>query len=284
MVLGTYTEGSNKRYVKIVSTGNRPYIAETVQPQTPGSIMREYTDTRTNELKTTTEMVYGYVQGKVESIKVNEKENFSQLQVNFAPDVDGAISLQVDLNSPYAEELMNVAPNIIGQIVYLVPYKSEDKKGYMRNHLSIKFNGRDGEHPLPYFHGWDKKLGKERYNGNVPGLVEWTTNNVPNQATAQSEDWKYYFTKLKRIQIDHLKAMLPTWNGEQAVASAPVATPVAPEPVYAEPIQQQAPVYTEPQAPVQSAPVYDEFGGMQQQAQPVVQGRPMDISDDDLPF
>jgi len=178
---------NNKKFVTILSDGK---FHQSVEEGTPGSVVREYEDSKGNKGRKT-EFVFSEASGKITNIKFEDGEYGKNLQI----EIDGNGIISLGTSSSFGEDFMKKLPNIdLGDNILLKPYSFEDDKGKNRKGISIYQNGDKVEN---YYYDL---VAKKNYNG-IPE-TEGDTKKF------SKEDWTMHFMIVRKFLIKEVEKIV----------------------------------------------------------------------------
>lgn len=185
------TESNNhdaRKFITILADGK---FHESVEDGTPGSVVREYEDSKTGEMKQKVELVHESVSGIITNVSFHDGEFGKSIQIEL--DGDGVVS--VGVTSTFGEDFMKKLPAIkLDKEVKLTPYSFE-AEGKTRKGITVY---QDGEKVESFY--YDKEAKKA-----INGLPQ------PEGDTAKydSEDWKMHFMVVRKFLIKQVEALFP---------------------------------------------------------------------------
>lgn len=171
---------------------------------TPGAILRTW-ETKDGKKGEKWEKEYQSLFGKVSGINFYDGEFGKNITV-FFKDGEEDYGLSMGVATPYAEDLMKKLPAInLEKELELIPYDFEDDKGKRRRGISVM---QDGKKINSFFYDTEKKEiinGAPKPDGDV--------------SMFDSEDWKMYYTKLRKFVINYItEKIVPKLGNEKSVA------------------------------------------------------------------
>lgn len=185
------TESNNhdaRKFITILADGK---FHESVEDGTPGSVVREYEDSKTGEMKQKVELVHESVSGIITNVSFHDGEFGKTIQVEL--DGDGVVS--VGTTSTFGEDLMKKLPAIdLTKEVKLTPYSFE-AEGKTRKGITV-YQG--GEKVESFY--YDKEAKK-------------AINDIPqpegDTKSFDSDDWKMYFMVVRKFLIKQVEKIFP---------------------------------------------------------------------------
>ena len=161
---------------------------QSVPQGTPGAILRTW-ETKDGKKGEKWEKEYESLTGKITGINFYDGEFGKNITV-FFKDGDEDYGLTLGVATPYAEDLMKKIPAVIfDKTLTVSPYDFTDDKGKRRRGITIY---QDGKKIQDFFTDENRK----KING-APS-PEGDTD------TYDSEDWKMYYTKLRKFNINYI--------------------------------------------------------------------------------
>lgn len=185
------TESNNhdaRKFITVLADGK---FHESVEDGTPGSVVREYEDSKTGEMKQKVELVHESVSGIITNVSFHDGEFGKTIQVEL--DGDGVVS--VGTTSTFGEDLMKKLPAIdLTKEVKLTPYSFE-AEGKTRKGITV-YQG--GEKVESFY--YDKEAKK-------------AINDIPqpegDTKSFDSDDWKMYFMVVRKFLIKQVEKIFP---------------------------------------------------------------------------
>jgi len=186
--MGLNKNQTNKTFVSIVSGT----IRQRVEKDTEGAKMREI-ETRDGATKIVYELNYDSLDGYIQSMSFKDTD-FGKM---FNIEIDGIV-LSLNTESRYFQDLAKKLPNIdLKKPVLLIPYDFESDNKRLTG-VSIQQNNEKIQN---YFYDGEKNL------HNFP---------TPEGDTSEydSDDWKIYFTKVKKFLVNYIENMPKEYRAE----------------------------------------------------------------------
>lgn len=178
---------------------------QAVPQGTPGAILRTY-ETRDGKTGEKWEKEYESLTGRVSGVNFYDGEFGKNITV-FFKDGEEDYGLTLGVATPYAEDLMKKLPAVIlDKTLTITPYDFEDDKGKRRRGITIY---QDGKKIESFFFDREKK---EIINGAPK--PEGDTDMF------DSEDWKMYYTKLRKFTINYITEKIVPKLGKVEKTSA----------------------------------------------------------------
>lgn len=173
----------NKTYLVALADGK---FHQTVSQGTPGAILREYEGSDGSK-KSKWELVHDEASGKITNITFEDSDYGKMIKIEL--DGEGVISLST--NSNFGTDVMKKLPGMDLALPYkFVPYAFKTEQGKEKKGISVY----QGETKVESFY-WNP-------------MTKKATNNMPepegDTSTFDSDDWKMYFTKVKKFLISEV--------------------------------------------------------------------------------
>lgn len=166
----------------------------TVPEGTEGAVRREY-ESSDGKTGVKHELIYKSIGGKIVDVSFYEGDYGRNLQVTFDfEEGDEPVTVSLGTNTPYGEDVMKKLPNIdLNEWVVFTPYAFEDDRGKDRKGITIS---QGDEKIQSFFTEVSEEDGKRVYK-NINGLPE------PTGEEADSDDWKIYFTQVRKFLVKY---------------------------------------------------------------------------------
>ena len=172
---------------------------QTVTEGTPGAKKRDW-ETKDGKSGTKWEKPYESLSGKITGINFYDGDYGKNITV-FIQDGEENYGLSLGVASQYAEDLMKKIPALdLDKDVTLIPYDFEDDKGRRRKGITVK---QGGEKVSNFFYDAEKKT---QING--------APSPEGDVSMFDSEDWKMYYTKLRKYVINFITEKIVPKLGE----------------------------------------------------------------------
>jgi len=187
--MGLSNNKTNGTFASVLSTGE---ISVKCEEGTPGSVRREYEDSKTKELKVKFEKIYTDLTGFITSVKFFEGEYGKQLQLTVNDGGEETV-LSFPTSSNFCEDLMKKLPSVnFEKEVFIKPYSFTDKVSKkLRKGVTIM---QDNEKVSSYFTSYANEKAE-----TINGLPQ------PEKGKAyDNEDWKMYFMTVRKFLINFI--------------------------------------------------------------------------------
>lgn len=167
---------------------------QAVPQGTPGAILRTW-ETRDGKKGEKWEKEYESLTGTISGINFYEVEFGDGLKSKnitvFFKDGEEDYGLSMGVATPYAEDLMKKLPSIVlEKTLTVTPYDFTDDKGKRRRGITIY---QDGKKIESFFYDKDKKE-----------IINGAPKPEGDVSMFDSEDWKMYYTKLRKFVINYI--------------------------------------------------------------------------------
>ena len=193
---------NNRRTDTFVSILADGLLHVTANEETEGAVKRTYEtkerDSDGNFIKKSKwELQYTELTGMISGIKFYEGDYGLQLQVTFTDDTDKPITLSVNTQSNFGEDIMKKLPNIdLKQPVKLVPYSFKDEKtGKPRRGVTIY----QGEEKIQSFY-YDAEKKKTLHGYPVAKLPK-----VKKGEKVPTSFWKLFYLQANAFLVEDIK-------------------------------------------------------------------------------
>ena len=204
MALPKKKENSADLYLSIAAGK----LVQTVEEGTDWAVKREY------KLKDGTEgckweIQYVNLEGIIVNAEFKDGDYGKQFILTVMNEAD-IIKVSMSTDSKYFSSIAKVLPNVdLGELVTINPYDFVTKDGKKLTGVSVKQND---EKVADYY--WD---GKKNLNG-IP------TVSSADAKKYDSDDWKIYFTQVKKFLISEIEKMEFSWDSvkEETVEDKPL--------------------------------------------------------------
>ena len=187
---------NNVIYINVLSSDGT--FRRAVPEGTAGAVKREY-ESRDGKKGTKWELIYNEVSGIISDIQFYKGDYGKNLIITFQDGEELPVTLSLNTNQNYAEDVMKKLPNIDFALpVVMKPYSFEDDNKKVRKGMTI---WQSGKKIADYFYDTETKTQK---NG-APSPEFKIDPKTKQRKPFGSAEWKVYFTSLSIFLVEYIE-------------------------------------------------------------------------------